>query len=537
MEGQMKNTWRAGILACLSVFGAGTSLNAAESGGAFNFVAPYDGSILTLDPHKTAKEQDLLVTTNIFRTLYMWSAKEQRPVLELAEAVAASEDGLTYTYTLKDNVTFHNGRKLVAGDVAYSYERMLTMNPVSPGARYLEAVLGASALQKGESKTLAGLKVIDDRTFSITLTERIDPAYQFYLPGTAIVPKEEVERLGEKFGLTPVGSGPFMFKEWVEGSEVSLVKYPEYYEQGKPYLDSVAFKIMQEGAARDIAFRAKELDSIIVEAPQYSAYKNDPDYSGGLIEVAEMYTRLIVWNQKYEPLANRKVRQAISYAIDEDAINQKFLKGKAYNPVGWLPESSEGFDGEAKGLGFDLDKAKALMKEAGYENGFELKILGSANMSYGVAVAEVVGQYLSKINIKVTTQQLEEGILYDKMVADDFQGVIWSFGSGPEPLAALKRWHSKTANTSGNYAHYNNAEYDALLDKAQAETDPAARLDLIRQADAIFRDDAAVWLLNYNKAVLAVQPWVHGLEPVAVEIMYQDMADVWVEPTSPRSGK
>jgi peptide/nickel transport system substrate-binding protein len=533
----MKHTLRISLLACLAVVGAGITSYAAESGGAFNFVAPYDGSILTLDPHKTAKQQDHLVTNNIFRTLYMWSTQEQRPVLELAEAVAASDDGLTYTYTLKDGMTFHNGRKLVASDIAYSYERMLTMDPVSPTSGYLQVIVGAGALQKGEAETLAGVKVIDDRTFSITLTEKVDPAYQFYLPGTAIVPKEEVERLGEKFGLTPVGSGPFKFKEWVEGSEVSLVKYPEYYEKGKPYLDSVAFKIMQEGASRDIAFRAKELDSIIVEAPQYSSYKNDPEYSGDLIEVAEMFTRLIVWNQKYEPLADRKVRQAISYAIDEDAINQKFLKGKAYNPVGWLPESSEGFDSGAKGLGFDLDKAKALMKEAGYENGFELKILGSANMSYGVAVAEVVGQYLSKINIKVTTQQLEEGILYDKMVADDFQGIIWSFGSGPEPLVALKRWHSKTANTSGNYAHYNNAQYDALLDKAQAETDPAARIALIKQADAIFRDDAAVWLLNYNKAVLAVQPWVHGLEPVAIEIMYQDMADVWVEAASPRSGK
>ncbi|MDH6234625.1 peptide/nickel transport system substrate-binding protein [Mesorhizobium soli] len=533
----MKHTLRISILACFALFGASASLHSAERGGTFNFVAPYDGSILTLDPHKTAKQQDLLVTNNIFRTLYMWSTEEQRPVLEMAESAVVSEDGLTYTYTLKDGMTFHNGRKLVASDIAYSYERMLTMDPVSPSSGFLQVIVGAEALQKGKVDHLAGVKVINDRTFSITLTEKVDPAYQFYQPGTAIVPKEEVERLGDKFGLTPIGSGPFMFKEWVPGSEVSLVKYPGYYEEGKPYLDSVAFKIMQEGASRDIAFRAKELDAIIVEAPQYSSYKNDPEYSGDLIEVAEMFTRLIVWNQKYEPLANRKVRQAISHAIDVDAINRKFLKGKAYNPVGWLPESSEAFDRGATGFSFDLEKAKLLMKEAGYEKGFELKILGSANMSYGVSVAEVIGQYLSKINIKVTTQQLEEGILYDKMIAGDFQGIIWSFGSGPEPLQALKRWHSKTENTSGNYAHYNNAQYDALLDQARTETDPATRIDLIKQADAVFRDDAAVWLLNYNKAVLAVQPWVHGLKPVAIEIMYQDMADVWVDPGSPRSGK
>ncbi len=531
----MKYSIRTNILACVAAIGVGFPLQAAETGGSFNFVAPYDGSILTLDPHRTSKQQDLLVTNNIFRSLYMWSAEDQRPMLELAESVDISEDGLTYTYTLKNGINFHNGRELVASDVAYSYHRMLTMEPVSPNSGHIQVIAGASELQNGEADTLTGLQVIDDRTFSITLNERIDPAYQFFRPGTAIVPQEEVERLGDQFGLTPVGSGPFVFQEWVKGSEVTLTRNPDYYEEGKPYLDSVVFKIMQEGASRDIAFRSDELDAIIVEAPQYQSFKNDPTYADDLIEVPEMFTRLIVWNQGYEPLANRMVRQAISYAIDEETINSRFLKDKAYNPVGWLPQSSEAFDSTATGFGFDLERAQALMAEAGYEDGFELTISGTANGSYGVAVAEVIGQYLSKINITVKIQQLEGGILYDNIIADDYQGIIWSFGSGPEPLRALKRWHSQTENTSGNYAHYDNPEYDALLDQAQLEIDPSARAELLMQADAIFRDDAAVWVFNYNKAVLAVQPWAHGLQPVSIEIMYQDLADVWVDENSPRS--
>ncbi|MCX7561279.1 ABC transporter substrate-binding protein [Sulfitobacter sp. F26204] len=533
----MKHSIRKSLLACVAALGLGIPLHAAEMGGSFNFVAPYDGSILTLDPHRTSKQQDLLVANNIFRSLYMWSVEDQRPMPELAKHVEVSEDGLTYTYTLKDGMKFHNGREMVASDIAYSYERMLTMDPVSPNSGHIQVIQGGSELQNGEADSLTGVKVIDDKTFSITLTERIDPAYQFFRPGTAIVPKEEVERLGDQFGLTPVGSGPFVFKEWVKGSEVTLTRNPDYYEQGKPYLDSVVFKIMQEGTSRDIAFRSKELDAIIVEAPQYQSYKNDPDYADNLIEVAEMFTRLIVWNPDYEPLANRKVRQAISYAIDEKTINSRFLKGKAYDPVGWLPESSEAFDKNATGFGYDLEKAKALMAEAGYEEGFEITISGTANGSYGVAVAEVIGQYLSKINISVKIQQLEGGILYDNMIAGDYQGIIWSFGAGPEPLAALKRWHSTTQNTSGNYPHYNNPEYDALLDQALEESDPAARVELLKKADAVFRDDAAVWIFNYNKAVLAAQPWTHGLKPVAIEIMYQDLADVWVDSTSPRAPK
>lgn len=508
---------------------------AADQGGSFNFVAPYDGSILSLDPHKTSKQQDLLVTNNIFRSLYMWSVEDRKPVLELASLTKISDDGLTYSYKLHDNMQFHNGRAMNAGDVIYSFQRMLSMKPVSPNAGHIKIIKGAKEFEEGKSDKVEGLTKIDDMHFSITLTDRVDPAYYFYLPGTAIVPKEAVEAAGEKFGLAPIGSGPFKFEEWVKGSEVKLSKFDGYYEKDKPYLNNLNFKIMQEGATRDTAYRASELDAILVEASQYPQYKADPTHSENLIEVAEMFTRLISWNADYKPLADKRVRQAISYAIDESAINKKFLKGKAYDPVGWLPATSEAYDPQGKGFGYDLEKAKKLMAEAGYSDGFELEILGTANKSYGVSVAEVVGNFLNKINIKVKTQQLEGGILYDKLVAGDFQGIIWSFSSGVEPLKALKRWHSQTANNAGNYIKYNNAQYDAFLDKAQNTNDEKERVKNLQEADRIFAEDAGAWLLNYNKAVLAVQPWVHGIEPVAFEIMYQDFADVWVDKNSPRA--
>jgi len=521
----------------VGLIGFATVSQGAEKGGTFNFVAPYDGSILSLDPHKTSKQQDLLVTYNIFRSLYQWSPSENKPVLELAAKVDVSNEGRTYTYTLKEGVYFHNNRQLVADDIIYSYQRMLSMKPVSPNVGHLQVIEGAKAFEKGEVEHVSGLKKISELQFSITLTKASNPAYYLYRPGTAIVPREAVEKAGDKFGLAPVGSGPFKFVNWVKGSEVKLTRFDKYYEAGKPYLDNVVFKIMQEGVSRDIAFRAKELDSILIEASQYAQYKTDERYAKSLVEVAEMFTRLVSLNPNYAPLANKKVRQAISYAIDEDLINRKFLKGKAYNPVGWLPSASEGFDKNAKGFGYDLAKAKALMKEAGYEQGFPLKILGTANKSYGVSVAEVLGQFLSKINIKLTTQQLEGGILYDKLLANDYQGIIWSFGSGADPVKALKRWHSKTENTSGNYVSYNNAEYDQLVDKAEVTSDAAERVKYLQAADQIFKEDAAVWIFNYNKAVLAVQPWVHGIQPVAIEAMYQDFADVWVDKSSPRANR
>ena len=516
---------------------SGSFAEKAQEGGVFNFVAPYDGSILSLDPHMTRKEQDLLVASNIFRSLYQWNVKENRPMGELAKVTSISKDGLTYLYKLNSNILFHNGRKMVSDDIIWSWQRMLSMNPVSPNAGNIEIIEGAKSFKAGEAKNISGLKIINDNEFSITLTDRVDPGYYFYHPGTAIVPREAVEAAGDKFGLAPVGSGPFKFGEWVSGSHVTLYKADGYYEKGKPYLDELNFRIMQEGSARDIAFRSGELDSILIEAAQYPQYANDPDLSKNLVEVAEMFTRLINLNPKYKPLSDRRVRQAISLAIDENAINSRFLRGKAVNPVGWLPPTSEGFDPNAKGFGYDVEKARKLMAEAGYADGFTLEVLGTDNESYGVGVVEVLGQYLDDINIKVTTQQLEGGILYDRLIADDYQGLIWSFGSGPDPLKALNRWHSKTANTSGNYVHYSNPKYDELLDKAAKTTDQPARVELLRRADRIFQDDASVWIFNYNKAVLATQSWVHGMQGVAIEIMYQDFADIWIDSSSPRASK
>ncbi len=517
--------------------GVQTIAHATEQGGKFNFVAPYDGSILSLDPHMTSKQQDLLVTSNIFRSLYEWDSEANRPAPELAEVLSVSDDGLTYTYRVHSGVMFHNGREMNADDVIWSWQRMLSMKPVSPNAGQIEIIAGAKAFKNGEADSISGLTRINDQDFSVTLSERVNPAYYFYRPGTAIVPREEVEAAGDKFGLSPVGSGPFKFGEWVNGSHVTLAKFDGYYEENKPHLDGLTFRIMQEGATRDIAFRTGELDSTLVEAAQYPQYSDDPVLGKNLVEVAEMFTRLINLNPDFEPFADKRVRQAVSLAINETAINQRFLRGKAYDPIGWLPPTSEGFDANAKGFGFDVEKAKALMAEAGYADGFKFEILGTANESYGVGVAEVLGQFLDDINIEVTTQQLEGGILYDRLIAGEYQGLIWSFGSGPDPLKALTRWHSKTANTSGNYVHYNNADYDALLDKAAATNDPEERAGLLQQADRVFQDDAAVWIFNYNKAVLAVQPWVHGIQPVAIEIMYQDFADVWVDSTSPRAAK
>ena len=510
---------------------------AVRSGGTFVFCAPYGGDVFSLDMHRTSNTQDYIVGLNINRSLYKWDTATNLPVLDLATAVTPSADGLVYTYTLRKDVKFHNGRTLIADDIIYSYNRIMKPETASSGAMYIKGVKGAAAVQDGSAKAISGLKKIDDFTLEITLDHVTEPGYLFYKAETSIVPKEEVDARGNGFGTHPVGCGPFKFVKWVKGSEIVLEKFDGYFEAGKPYLDRVIYKIMPEGSARDMAFRAKELDANLVGSAQYAVYQQDPEIQNNMIEVAEMYTRHIGFNPHYKPFTDKRVRQAFNQALNSELIIKKLLKGKAFKATSFLPSSSPAFDPDLAPYEYNLAKARALMKEAGYENGFTVEIIGTNSQSYGVRVVEAIIPFLKKINIKVVPQQLEGGMLAQRLKKGDYQAYIWSIESGPNPLAAATRFDSKTLPSSGNYIQYNNAQYDKLLGMARATMDPVERMSYVKAADAVLHEDAPIWFFNYNKAIIAYQPWVHGIEPVAPEMMFQDFTNLWIEASSPRANK
>lgn len=501
----------------------------ARSGGTFKFCLPYGGQVFGLDPHKSTRTQDRIVELNINRSLYEWDATTNKPVLALADKVIVSGDDRVYTYSIKKNIKFHNGRDLTVDDIIWSYERIMNPKLALPSALDIRIIKGAKEVENGNATTISGLKKIDAHTLEITLVDPVDPSYNFYQIQTAILPKEELEKKGAAFTTNPVGCGPFMFEKWVKGSEVVLKKFPGYYEKGLPYIEKIIFKIMGEGAARDIAFKAKELDATIVGANQYLPYQRDPKISKNMIEVAEMYTRLMVFNMEYKPFTDKRVRQAINYAIKSDLIIKKYLKGKAFTTVSFLPTTSPAFDTGKKGYEYNLEKAKQLMKDAGYEDGFTFEVLCTTSKSYGVGVIEAVMPFLKKINIKVKPQLVEGAVLAERARSGDFQALTWSLESGPDPLQALMRFHADNLRSSGNYPGYKSAEFSELLDRAAKERDPAEKNELIKKADAVFQEDAPIWFFNYNKAIIAYHPWVHGVQSVAPEMMYQDLSKIWLD--------
>jgi len=290
---------------------------------------------------------------------------------------------------------------------------------------------------------------------------------------------------------------------------------------------------MAEAAARDVAFRNKEIDTSILGPAQYVAYREDPQLSKGILEVAEMFTRSMRMNPNFKPFSDKRVRQAVNHAIDTDLIIKRLVKDKAYRAVSWLPLSSPAFDKAMKPYAYDPAKAKKLLAEAGYPDGFEFELTTSQNESWGLPIVEAILPYLAKVGIKVKPKLIEVTLLSDALTKGDYQAIISSSLTGPDSLAVLRCFDSKTPRTACNYVTFNNPAFDKLLDDAAQSSDPAKMNDLLRQANNLLYDEAPVWFFNYNMAVMAYQPWLHGLQANPTEITHQYYEDVWVDATSP----
>jgi peptide/nickel transport system substrate-binding protein len=527
-----KLAWLAA--AAIAVIGAGAAeaQQTPRKGGTLRMTAPYAASFGSLDPHVTPRAQDDIVNKAMQRTLYNWNTAANKLELELAKSVAVSADGLTYTYKLRDDAYFHNGRKMTADDVIFSFTRIMDGSKGYPGARYVRLIKGAVDVEKGQAKEISGLKKIDDFTLEMTITDRVDPGYYFFAGTTAILPKEEVEK--GNFASNPVGLGPFKFKEHIPGSRVAMERFDKFYKPGKPYLDKLEVLIMAEAAARDVAFRNKEIDTSILGPAQYVAYRADPQLSKGILEVAEMFTRAMVMNhESIKPFQDKRVRQAINYAIDANLIISRLVKDKAYRATSWLPPSSAAFDKTVKPYPFDPEKAKKLLAEAGYPNGFEFEWTTSQNESWGLPIVEAVIPMLAKVGIKVKPKLVEVTVLTEIAMKGDHQAYIGSNLTGPDSLATLRCYYSRTPRTACNYTGFKNPAFDKLLDDAAQEGDMAKRDELLKKANNLLYEEAPVWFFNYNKAVLAYQPWVHGLQANPTEITHQYPEDVWVDASSP----
>ena len=425
-----------------------------------------------MDMHTTPRAQDDIYGKVVHRTLYNYDSDKGVPVLELAKSVAVSNNGLTHTFKLRDDAFFHNGKKMTADDIIYSFTRIMDGKRGFSAARWVRIIKGAVEVEKGQATAIEGLKKIDDFTLEMTLTDRVDPGIYFYNGNTAIYPAGEADK--PEFLQKPIGLGPFKFVEHVPGSRLVADRWEKFYKPGMPYADKVVIAIMGEAPARDIAFRNKEIDLSILGPAQYVAYREDPNLKNGILEVAGGLHPPHGHEPRLEAV-RRQARAPGDQPCDRHRPHHQAPGEGQGLPGGQLAAVDVAGlrQGPASPTPSIPRRRRSCSPKPGYPNGFEFEWTTSQNESWGLPIVEAVIPMLARVGIKVKVKQVEVTVLVDLRSKGEFEAFILSNQSGPDALGALKCFHSATPMTACNYFRFKNAEFDKLVDQA-GQTDERA---------------------------------------------------------------
>ena len=499
----------------------------------------FKDDLITLDPAIGYDWKNWSVIKSVFDGLMDYKPGTTELVPDLAESYEVSDDGLTYTFKLRQGVKFHNGREMTAADVKYSLERACNPATQSPGAGYYGALKGFDDFQGGKAKDLAGVQAVDDHTVKIELS-RPDSTllHLMALNFSFVVPKEVVEAEGPDFGHKPVGTGAFKVAEWTSGQSIVLERNADYFKQGTPKLDKITFQIGQEPVVNLLRLQKGEIDipGDGVPPAKFTEVMNDPKWKENVIVAEQLQTGYVTMNVNIKPFDNVAVRQAVNMAINKDRIVQ-IINNRAVPANQPLPPAMPGYDKSFKGYTYDVEGAKAKLKEAGLEGGFETDLY-VANTDPQPRIAQAIQQDLAAIGIKANLQNLDQGNVIAAGGKKDGAPMIWSGGMAwiadfPDP----SNFYTVILGCGGaveggwNWAWYCNPDLDKRADEANAMTNPA---DADKRAAAwgkIFTDlmADAPWAPVFNeKAYIIHSKRIDGpagvfADPIHIPINYDEI--------------
>jgi oligopeptide transport system substrate-binding protein len=464
----------------------------------------------TLDPAEASDAYALGVVDRIFEGLLRLDRVRGAPELEIASAFEVSADGLVYEVRLRSDVRFHNGRRVEASDFKYSWERLLDPNLDSENAWLLDPVRGAREFQIGEAEEISGVEVISPDTLRIHLTEPFK-AFGYHLadPSLTVVPKEEVERLGESFRRKPVGSGPYQFREWVRDTRIVLEAF-EDHAWHQPQVRRLVYEIVESEAEALRLFREGRLD-LVERVPPGSLSDLRREFPTQLKTIPSLNAwQGFCFRCDEEPFDDSRVRRAFSLAVDRDVVALEIGPLRHTATKGFISDAITGQNSATLTPGYNLKRARTLLVEAGFPNGkdFPEVTIAFAPRDRAKKVGQALQLALKDIGISIELRFFSP--VLDVASTGDLQ--IFQFGwtaNYPHPHAFLfPLFHSQG---SLNYFAYANPNVDRLLDVARLESNNKRRIALYQEAERIIIEDAPCVALYTDTATILIEDRWQGI--------------------------
>jgi peptide/nickel transport system substrate-binding protein len=464
---------------------------------------------LTLDPANHRNRETQTVIRNIHDGLMTRDA-EMRVVPEIAESLRAL-DAATYEFRIRPGIRFHSGDPLTVEDVKFTLDRLTRPN----------AMGGATSPRRDLLGPLQETTIVDERTVRLRLSQPWAPMVGI-IPAQEIVNRRHVERVGQEAMQTrPDGCGPFRLVDWRRGEAVIMERFADYYggspeipTAGPAQVDRVIFRVLPENATRVAALLAGEVD-IINDLPPSAMRQVEASRNAQVMRVNGTRTFFVAMNLAKPPFNDVRVRRALNHALDKAAIVSRVLGGTATVLRGVMSPDSFAFNPDLPEYRFDLDRARALLAEAGVPQGTEM-VLDTTGATR--EVAEAIAALLSRTGLRVRTQLWEGAVINPTWTNAERRRerdlYLFSWGNASLDPSDIMLPTLRTGGR-GNAAGFSDAEVDRLLDAAEVEPDQDRRRDMYRRAQQIVSEQAPWIFLWLPQDLYGVSRRIEGWRPQA----------------------
>lgn len=465
----------------------------------------------SLDPIQAVDVYRGRMVVYLYDGLVQYGQGQTQP--NLASSWEISDDGTVYTFRLRDDVAFHNGRPFSAEDVKYSFERALRPESRSPLTWVFDFILGADAMIEGQAQALEGVRVIGSHVVEIELTQPFAPFLSLMaMPAAHIVPREEIEAKGEGFSEAPVGTGPWVFESWAHDDVIRLTANSRYHA-GEPQTKGMEIRIIPETTTVIAEFERGSLDWADLNEfpkPEYDRFASDSHWRAGIHAEPALITYYLALNNAKPLFEDRRVRQALNYAIDVEAIARTIYPSEMIPSHGPIPPGLPGYREDGEAYGHDPERARQLLADAGATDlSFDVFF---RTLALNQRFLEAVQANLAQVGVTMNLRQRDWTAVRQAMQQGELDAYLanW-YADYPDAENFLyPLFYSEMAGAGGNAAFYANPDVDALILEARRTLDDVERVALYAQADSLIQFDAP-WIFTVHPVDAdIVQPWVEG---------------------------